>query len=314
VRSKIFQRNVQLIQDLNRRHVGATRFRGNQFLDMTRDEVLRLQGGKRRGSSRAQRRTAEHRALVSTHEARSGAPLPKDFDWRQAKPGVVGPVKDQGMCGSCWSYGLMEPIESIRAVQNGQPLVVLPEQFAVDCTWTDAKNGTAGNNGCDGGDSDIGALEIVRKYGGVVPSAKAYGSYLSVNGHCKDTRLMEVGAKITGWADVKARDEQGILDALVSKGPLSVSIMVPDEMVFYDSGVLKVDSCRHNESQIDHSVVLTGYGTDEHGTDYYTIRNSWSSYWGDEGYVKVARGEIDCCVSSEAGYPLVASEVVDLLV
>merc|ERR1719210_257271 len=133
-------------------------------------------------------------------------PLPKSFDWREAKPGVVGPVKDQGMCGSCWAYGLMEPIESIRAVQTGQPLVNLPEQFAVDCTWTNGTGDSGGNFGCDGGDSDIGALEIVRKYGGIIPSAKAYGSYLSINGHCKDTRLMEVGAKITGWVDVKARD------------------------------------------------------------------------------------------------------------
>merc|ERR1711957_514574 len=115
--------------------------------------------------------------------------------------------------------------------------------------------------------------------------------------------LMEGGAKITGWVDVNKRDEQGLMQALVSQGPISVGIQVPDEMLFYDSGVLKVESCKHDESQIDHAVVLTGFGTDEHGTNYWTIRNSWSTYWGDEGYVKIARGENDCCITCEAGYP-----------
>merc|ERR1711881_417978 len=113
----------------------------------------------------------------------------------------------------------------------------------------------------------------------------------------------EVGAKVTGWTDIKDRDEQGLLEALVSKGPISVGIMVPAEMLFYDSGVLQVPSCHHNASQIDHAVTLTGFGTDEHGTGYYTIRNSWSTYWGDQGYIKIARGDLDCAVSSEAGYP-----------
>lgn len=306
VRRGVFERNVRLVQELNRRHAGAARFRGNGFLDMTREEVLRLKGGKPRGALRDARRSPEHLAFVSAHR-NSSKPLPSGLDWRQERPGVVGPVKDQAMCGSCWTYGATEPIESISAIRTGR-LVPLPEQFLLDCTWTNGTEGGASNLGCDGGNSDIGVLEVVRKYGGIIPTAMAYGSYLSVNGYCRDTRLMEVGAKVTGWSDVKARDEQAVLDALVSQGPLSISIMVPDEMLFYDSGVLKVESCRHNETQIDHAVVLVGYGTDEHGTDYYTIRNSWSTYWGDRGYIKVARGDLDCCVSSEAGYPLLDAQ------
>merc|ERR1712185_810302 len=121
---------------------------------------------------------------------------------------------------------------------------------------------------------------------------------------------MDVGAKLTGWVDIKSRDEMGVLQALVANGPVSVSIQVPDDMLFYDSGVLKVDSCRYNASQIDHAVVLVGYGSQGgdagkgiSGTDYYLIRNSWSTYWGDQGYIKIARGDLDCCVSCETGYP-----------
>jgi len=299
-RRAVFERNVRLVRELNEKHAGRVSFRGNQFLDMTREEVLSLRGGRAK-TAQSDRRLPEHWRFVRTHKLSTAVTLPMDFDWRTARPGVVGPVKDQAFCGSCWAYGLTEPIESIQAVRTGR-FVVLPEQFVVDCTWLTRANSSS-NAGCDGGNSDVGALEIVRKYGGVVPTAKAYGSYLSVNGFCKDTRLMEVGAKITGWVDIPARNEQALMQALVSQGPISVSIMVPDEMLFYDSGVLEVASCKQDPGQIDHSVVLTGFGTDEHGKHYYTIRNSWSSYWGDLGYIKIMRGELDCCVSCEAGYP-----------
>merc|ERR1719265_552847 len=292
-----------MVKELNLKHAGTTRFRESPFHGLTSAEVLRVRGGKRQGSSRTSRRTLEHQQLIRVHQAPEvQEPLPKDFDWRTARPGVVGPVKDQGMCGSCWAYGAIEPIESIQAVQTGK-FEVLPEQFIVDCAWTNNTGASHGNLGCDGGDPDIGVLEIVRKFGGIVPTAAAYGTYLSVNGYCKDTRLMDVGAKVTGWVDIKARDEQALLHALVTKGPISIGIQVPEEMLYYESGVLKVDSCKNDATQIDHAVVLTGYGTDEKGIDYYTIRNSWSTYWGDEGYVKIARGDNDCCVSCEAGYP-----------
>lgn len=303
-RRKIFEKNVRLVEELNQRHAGRASFKRNQFLDMTKEEVLSFRGGKNKNMGPStQRRSAAHQLFVSTHEAtQPSLKLPINFDWRTERPGVVGPVKDQLMCGSCWAYGALGPIESALAIRTGT-LTLLPEQFIVDCAWTNGTGSSGGNFGCDGGDPDIGALEIIRKYGGVIPTAAAYGSYLSVDGYCKDTRLMETGAKITGWRDIEARDDKGLLDALVAKGPISVGIQVPDEMLYYESGVLNVQSCSHNTTEIDHAVVVTGYGTDEHGTEYYTIRNSWSTYWGDRGYINVARGELDCCVTCAAGYP-----------
>merc|ERR1719238_2407071 len=116
-------------------------------------------------------------------------------------------------------------MQAIQSVDS--EIVELPEQFVVDCTWINGTGASGGNFGCDGGDSDIGALEIIKKFGGVIPSAKSYGSYLSTDGFCKDTRLMEVGAKITAWVDIKARGEQDLMDALAEKGPVNVNIIVP---------------------------------------------------------------------------------------
>merc|ERR1712032_118249 len=124
---------------------------------------------------------------------------------------------------------------------------------------------------------------------------------------------MAVGAKITGWVDLKDRDETGLMQALVQRGPISVSIQVPDAMLYYDTGVLRTHDCKYNASQIDHAVVLVGYGT-QGSDDYYLIRNSWSTYWGDLGYIKIARGDNDCCVACEAGYPEVAAGVAQATV
>jgi len=301
VQHAVAERNVRLIRSLNAEHAGHTSFRENRFLGLTAQEVLQFRGGRNKSPSRDRRRPAELAHLVREHTL-GAAQLPESHDWRVARPGSVGPVKDQGVCGSCWTYGLTEPIESIQAIRTGR-LIELPEQFVVDCTWVNSSGSSAGNAGCDGGESDIGALEIVRKFGGIVPTAESYGSYLSVNGFCKDVRLMQVGAKITGWVDIAKRDDHALMEALFTVGPMFVGIQVPDEMLFYDSGVLQVESCRHNESDIDHAVTATGFGSDAHGTAFWTIRNSWSTYWGDKGYINIARGELDCCVSCQAGYP-----------
>merc|ERR1712187_588738 len=154
------------------------RFRTHQFLDMTKEEVMRIRGGKRKGTSRNQRRSADHQQYVHTY-LQDGLAVPTDFDWRTERPGVVSPVKDQAMCGSCWIYGAIEPIESILAIRTGH-LVPLPEQFLVDCTWTNNTGASNGNIGCDGGDSHSSGLRqlLVREW--VLQGHAANGS------GCKD--------------------------------------------------------------------------------------------------------------------------------
>jgi len=306
-RKAIFDKNVLLVEQLNKKHAGRTTFKANRFMDMTRDEVMSFRGGKAK-TTRNQRRSEDHKKYVRSYEALvpPPLPLPENWDWRSAQPGVVGPVKDQAMCGSCWTYGITEPIESAVAIHTLSSFVVeLPEQFVLDCTWTNGTGASGSNSGCDGGDSDVGALEIVRKFGGIIPTAKAYGQYLAVNGFCRDISLMDVGAKITGWVDIKSRDQTGVMQALYNQGPLSIGIQVPEDMLYYDTGVLQVADCAHNSSTIDHAVTLVGYGIAE-TVKYWLVRNSWSTYWGDVGYIKIARGDADCCVSCEAGYPEIA--------
>eukprot|EP00933_Yihiella_yeosuensis_P074959 TRINITY_DN8405_c1_g2_i1.p1 TRINITY_DN8405_c1_g2~~TRINITY_DN8405_c1_g2_i1.p1 ORF type:complete len:631 (+),score=113.51 TRINITY_DN8405_c1_g2_i1:104-1996(+) len=280
------------------------------------EEFLSIRVGKTK-ARHEHRRSSENQTYVKLHQSGLVEKLPKSFDWRTKRPDAVSPVKDQGVCGACWSYSAIAAIESAVAIQTGKPVVKLPEQFLMDCTWT--KDNTDGNDfgnaGCDGGFSDSGALEVVRRFRGIIPTAASYGKYLSVNGKCKDVSKMDVGAKLTGWVEIPWRKD-GIRDAqlmhaLVTKGPLSVRTMLPMEIKFYDGGVLNTKSCKQDPDKIGHEATLTGYGTDEDGRKYWWVRNSWSTLWGDKGYMRVIRGKFDCCISCEAGYPEVAKVASD---
>ena len=75
--------------------------------------------------------------------------------------------------------------------------------------------------------------------------------------------------------------------AALNTQPLAVAIEA-DKRVFqsYKSGVLSSDKCG---TKLDHAVLAVGYGTDEAtGLDYWLVKNSWNTTWGDKGYIKLA--------------------------
>jgi len=78
------------------------------------------------------------------------------------------------------------------------------------------------------------------------------------------------------------------LKAAIAKGPVAVTIEA-DQTVFqqYTSGILDSTACG---TKLDHAVTAVGYGS-ENGVDYYKVRNSWGSSWGDQGYIKIAATE-----------------------
>jgi C1A family cysteine protease len=207
------------------------------------------------------------------------------LDW-VAKGAVVSP-KDQGQCGSCWAFGTIGDIEGTNFLA-GNPLTSLSEQQIVSC---DTKYG---DQGCNGGLPEQ-AFKYVIAAGGVV-TEKAY-PYASGSGRApKCNTAAEAGAKsasISSWVQVSktASGESAIQTALVQSGPLVIGIYA-EPMQDYVKGIDN-PSCPSSARSLDHAVVIVGYGT-ENGVDYWKIKNSWSTSWGEKGYYRIVKGKNKC--------------------
>jgi len=196
---------------------------------------------------------------------------PSAVDWRDS--GAVTAVKDQGNCGSCWSFSTTGAMEGANKISSGS-LVSLSEQNFVDCDDN-------GDHGCHGGLMD-NAFEWAMSNGGVC-SEENY-AYTGKKGDCADSSCGEHYANPKSFTDVEKNSESALMSALAQQ-PVSVAIEA-DEKTFqlYKSGVLTA-SCGTN---LDHGVLAVGYGTDN-GVNYWTVKNSWGDSWGESGYIRLAR-------------------------
>jgi len=218
--------------------------------------------------------------------------LPDSFDWATNKT-IVNPVKDQGMCGSCWAFSTVANIEGQWGMTTGTP-VSLSEQNLVDCDHECCmyENEKACDAGCDGG-LPPNAYTYVVKNGGI-DTEKAY-PYEGYDNNCR-YKPEGKGASITNWTMV-SDDESKMDDFLYSNGPLSVAVEA-DMWQFYFGGVFYLPC----GTDLDHAVLLTGWGTE---TDvffrtmpYWIIKNSWGKSWGKSGYIWLERGVGRCGVNT----------------
>jgi len=203
--------------------------------------------------------------------------LPADIDW--VGRGGVTDVKDQGQCGSCWSFSSTGALEG-RYFNHAGKLVSLSEQNLVDC---DLITNGGSDLGCHGGLMDS-AFAWTQKNGGLCLEAEypyVSGTTLKA-GTCVDSKCQKYAAPI-GYTDVAASDAD--LMTALQGGPVSVAIEA-DQTSFqlYKSGVFSGEC----GTSLDHGVLAVGYGHD--GLDYYKVKNSWGSSWGEGGYIRIQRG------------------------
>jgi C1A family cysteine protease len=215
--------------------------------------------------------------------------LPNEIDWRQL--GAVTVPKDQGNCGSCWSFSTTGAIEGAWAIKYGT-LISLSEQYLIDCS--------SENNGCQGGLMES-AFEFVIEKGGICSEQEIpyEGKQHLV---CKPC---DKSVKISSCVDVTPNNQLH-LKVAVSKGPVSIAIEADTSVFqFYSGGVIDNVKCGTN---LDHGVLIVGYGN-ENGKDYWLVKNSWGFNWGDGGFVKIGRSsDVNdpgiCGIAMQPSYPV----------
>jgi cathepsin L len=214
--------------------------------------------------------------------------MPESIDWRMK--GAVTEVKNQGHCGSCWTFSATGALEGALQISTGV-LVSLSEQQLVDCVQKD--------NGCNGGNMDD-AFEYVRTNGICTETLDPYEAKREMCITC-DTRI-----NFNTCVDIKSGNQRDMKEA-VSRTPISVAIEA-DSLIFqnYTTGIITNKTCGTN---VDHGVLIVGYG-EELGQKYWIIKNSWGQSWGDNGYARIARSDSSndmgvCGIAMQASYPSV---------
>ena len=256
--------------------------------------------------------------LDGTYNAEGDAAPPTSFDWRNTGPygdkNWLTPIRDQGICGSCWAFSAVGVAEAAFNIEADNPALDkdLSEQYLVsDCDYS--------SGDCCGGWKDS-ALSYIRDYGLPDEGCMAYEdgdpitgcscSYDSGSGYytcdanceysdwrCSDTtcsdRCGDWDSRLEHVTDVfsVSSDLTSLKQALVDHGPLAVSL---DMGGSFDGDIFR---CSVEDGYTNHAVSIVGY--DDPG-GYWIVRNSWGTGYQDSGYFKVGFGE--CSIESYAYY------------
>ncbi len=296
-RYTIFKENVEIIREHymsgpHKYELGIT-----HFADLTTDEFKAMNrlGEYKDESLTFGKSYCEKFKSVDTNVADS-------WDWRDHN--AVTSVKNQGQCGSCWSFSATGAMEGAWSVKNNK-LISLSEQQLVDCSL----GSPYGNHGCNGGLMD-NAFGYAMEHSMCLEDEYAYFSGdTKKNGACEYDKdgCASSNIMMSDCIDVTKNNQVHLKEA-VSTQPVSIAIEA-DTKVFqlYTGGVLTSDACG---TKLDHGVLIVGYGvdTDDDKTMYWTVKNSWGPTWGDKGYIKIERSESTndagiCGIAMQPSYP-----------
>lgn len=282
-REAVFLKNLAKIKAHN--SIESTWKMGvNDYADMDGKEFAAIKNGKKMMQS-VQDTQVPWSECPSVVNATQPSSFPASVDWRTK--GVVTPAKNQGGCGSCWTFSTAETLESHIAIKTGK-LMTFSEQEYVDCV--ENPDDCGGTGGCSGATQWLG-FEYAMKHGMTLESEYPYKPE---TGTCQPDKITPV-ARITGYcrlphvADNYTATQQynDLMNAVIHYGPVAISAAA-EPWQLYERGVYD-GKCG---ADVDHAIQLVGYGTDKgilKTKDYWLVRNSWGASWGEKGYIRIER-------------------------
>jgi C1A family cysteine protease len=279
-----FTENLKLIDERNAK--GAEMNGVNQFTDLCPAEFAKYYLGYK-ASNTTQK--ASPAPLYQPHEL---APMGSSVDWRTK--GAVTPVKNQGQCGSCWSFSTTGNVEGQWFLANGN-LVSFSEEELVQCS------ASAGNQGCNGGLMDD-AFEWIVSNGGIDTEADyPYTSGGGITGTCDNAKLANKVGKLTGHTDLPHNEAQ-MMTWVSTGGPLSIAVDALSWQT-YIGGIKKYCFGR----TLDHGVLIVGFDT-TNSPPYWIVKNSWGASWGESGYIRLEYGTNQCGLTEAPSTSIAAKQ------
>jgi cathepsin L len=250
----------------------------NEFSDMTDAELDRILNGHKMKTTK---RTRRKRSPVNTSDS-----LPKEMDWRIR--GAVTSVKKQSSCGSCYAFSAVGAIEGQYFLKTDK-LQSFSVQQVVDCS-------IGFGIGCMGGEPSEVFKYVAKNIG--LQTEKSYPYWGIARWWC----LFEKEKAEVFIEDFELLDgsEEALKEAVATIGPISVAIHASTSFLTYDRGIYNESNCK---GTLNHAVLVVGYGS-ENGRDYWIVKNSHGSKWGEKGYIRMTRNRNNQCgIATEAMYP-----------
>lgn len=258
----------------------------NEFSDMTEEEFF--------DHFRIHLNANQNCSATSTQRLDNVKDLPTEFNWRNVTlphgAKVVTPVKNQGKCGSCWTFSTIGAMESHYALASTK-FGNFSEQQLVDCA------GAYNNFGCSGGLPSY-AFNYIRDNKLTFESRYPY---TAVDGKCYYNPTMGAVTTTGPW-NITAGDEDELAGAIHHHGPVSVAFQVVNGFKDYASGVYTSSVCKNSENDVNHAVLAVGFGV-ENGLGYFDIKNSWGATWGNQGFFRIQRGVNMCGIAMCNSFP-----------
>jgi len=292
----IFRENMKKVQFLRETELGTAIYGPTQFSDLEDHEYRAGYLGLNTGLE-AKPEFGTEFLLTDPSSLMGGeetlGKLPELFDWRSYN--AVTPVKNQGMCGSCWAFSVTGNVEGQMAVKHHR-LLSLSEQELVDCDRED--------HGCEGG-LPMNAYHAIEELGGLETEADYDYEGHEEKCHFDRSKIM---AKVVGGKQLP-EDEVALAHWLMKNGPISIGINA-NSMQFYWGGVAHPWKFLCNPESLDHGVLIVGFGIHHYplfkkDMPYWIIKNSWGTGWGEQGYYRIYRGDGSCGVNKMASTAIV---------